>query len=762
MPPFDLPYEPAWEPATLTLLHFLWQGLLVAAVLVLVLWLLRVRRAPARYTLSLLALLAMAACPLVTFALLERPAERVEFSDRMPPAGAVGDVPETESAPVDAEQPTGAASPKPEATAAQQPARSGNPQAWSQAVVDFVRAHQSHVLVGWSVGVCLLSVRLLLSVIGLYWVRGGRCPIPAELAACAARLSERLQLRFAPIVLASERIREALVVGFVRPVVLLPAAWLTEMTPEVLEAVIAHELAHIRRWDLWVNVFQRVVETLLFYHPAVWWLSRRVRLEREMCCDELAVAATGRRGVYVDALELMARKRFVPAKPALAPAIGGNKMVVLNRIRYIAGFSPSRDRARWWPVGLLTLLVLAAVWLASTSAGQPKERAEDEQPAPGVGDKREAAAGDLLRTFRKPEPVAKDGFGYYVAALGNKVFVSAPHETAGGKMQGAVYVFDGLTGKLLRTLRRPNPAATTHSVFGIHFAVSDNRILVGDSEDRLGDDKFRGAAHLFDVDTGRLLKSFGAPSSLQVIGLFGRALTFAGDNVVVAGGGDAYLFDGTTGKLLRTFENPTPAAGDGFGFYVEALGNNVLVGDPNDDEGAEDAGAVYMFDGSTGRLLRTFRSPTPTAKEAFGNHIATLDNKVIIGAAVWESKTRGGAVYLFDASTGKLLQTFKSPAEAPGNRFGRSLATLGNKVIVGAGADDTRAENAGAVYVFDASTGEHLQSVYKPNPVAGDRFGISVAVLGNDILVSALEGKGGGGAAYLFKGLGGPAASKKE
>ncbi len=76
--------------------------------------------------------------------------------------------------------------------------------------------------------------------------------------------------------------------------VLLPAALLTGMPAELLEAVIAHELAHIRRLDLWVNLGQRVVETLLFYHPAVWWLSARVRREREVCCDEAAAGATER------------------------------------------------------------------------------------------------------------------------------------------------------------------------------------------------------------------------------------------------------------------------------------------------------------------------------------------------------------------------------------------------------------------------------------------------------------------------------------
>ena len=74
-----------------------------------------------------------------------------------------------------------------------------------------------------------------------------------------------------------------MVVGILRPMVLLPAAWIAEMPPEILEAVIAHELAHIRRRDLWATFFQRLVETLLFYHPAVWWISRRVsRRTRKM------------------------------------------------------------------------------------------------------------------------------------------------------------------------------------------------------------------------------------------------------------------------------------------------------------------------------------------------------------------------------------------------------------------------------------------------------------------------------------------------
>ena len=79
------------------------------------------------------------------------------------------------------------------------------------------------------------------------------------------------------------------VIGWLRPVVLLPVSCLTGLSPEQIEAVLCHELAHVRRHDYLVSVVQSVIETLLFYHPAVWWVSKQIRRERECCCDELAV-----------------------------------------------------------------------------------------------------------------------------------------------------------------------------------------------------------------------------------------------------------------------------------------------------------------------------------------------------------------------------------------------------------------------------------------------------------------------------------------
>jgi beta-lactamase regulating signal transducer with metallopeptidase domain len=124
----------------------------------------------------------------------------------------------------------------------------------------------------------------------------------AEWQRVAEHLSESLGLRRAVRLLESAAVEVPSVLGSLRPVILLPASTLTGLTPEQIEMVLAHELAHIRRHDFLVNLLQALVETLMFYHPAVWWMSRRVRIERENCCDDLAVAVCGNPLQYARAL----------------------------------------------------------------------------------------------------------------------------------------------------------------------------------------------------------------------------------------------------------------------------------------------------------------------------------------------------------------------------------------------------------------------------------------------------------------------------
>ena len=106
------------------------------------------------------------------------------------------------------------------------------------------------------------------------------------------------------------------VVGVLRPMILLPPSLLTGLSPTDVEAILIHELAHIRRWDLLINLAQRIIEALLFVHPVVWYISHRISVERENACDDLVLASGWSSSDYVGALlsmaELCARRQNVP------------------------------------------------------------------------------------------------------------------------------------------------------------------------------------------------------------------------------------------------------------------------------------------------------------------------------------------------------------------------------------------------------------------------------------------------------------------
>src|SRR5262249_12856796 len=146
----------------------------------------------------------------------------------------------------------------------------------------------------WLVGVSLLIARM---AGGLWRVRvlhrDALALPPSTWKTSCQRLARRIGLRYAVHVVESLDVDVPTVVGWMRPVILLPIAAIAALTPAQVEAILAHELAHIRRHDYVVNFLQTIAETLLFYHPAVWWVSRRIRAEREHCCDDVAVNVCG-------------------------------------------------------------------------------------------------------------------------------------------------------------------------------------------------------------------------------------------------------------------------------------------------------------------------------------------------------------------------------------------------------------------------------------------------------------------------------------
>ena len=123
------------------------------------------------------------------------------------------------------------------------------------------------------------------------------------------------------------------VIGYLRPVILVPVGLLAGMPAGQLEAVLMHELAHIRRRDYLANTLQTVVESFSFYHPATWWMSGVIRAEREKCCDDLVVDASGNAHEYAAALAALEQTRWT-ANEAVLAATGGNLMKRIHRLLY--------------------------------------------------------------------------------------------------------------------------------------------------------------------------------------------------------------------------------------------------------------------------------------------------------------------------------------------------------------------------------------------------------------------------------------------
>src|SRR5581483_1806457 len=215
---------------------------------------------------------------------------------------------------------------------------------------------QAWALPVWSVGVLLLSVRLVYGCARTAALRRRSDPAETPLVELVGRLAARMQIDRPVRLLTSALVEGPGVVGWLRPAILLPPAALMGLTPDQLEAILAHELAHVRRHDWLVNLLQAIAETLLFYHPVVWWTSRQIRLERELCCDDLAVAACGDAPTYAGALAALEERRI--GAPRLAVGAAGGSL--LPRIQRLLG-APTADQ----PQPAIALAAAAAALAAA-------------------------------------------------------------------------------------------------------------------------------------------------------------------------------------------------------------------------------------------------------------------------------------------------------------------------------------------------------------------------------------------------------------
>jgi beta-lactamase regulating signal transducer with metallopeptidase domain len=370
------------------LVHSVWQGAAVALVAACVLRWLRRSSAQARYLTACGGLLAMVFLPLAT----PIPADARLDADPGTPISIDHAVPESsrgldhqsQSEPIDR---TWRES---RALLADQ-VQPGNASRWRVGGMS-IEPMLPWLVGAWAVGVFVLSLRLLGGWVWIQWlVQEGSRPVEKPWRESLKRLQERLRVGRPVRLLQSARLQVPLAVGWLRPVILLPVTALTALPSDQLEAILAHELAHIRRFDYLVNLVQSVVETLLFYHPAAWWISARIRAEREHCCDDWAVEVCGDRLLYARALAALEERRS--AGWLLAPSARDGSL--LGRIRRLVGASSSVEKptgALAGTVALATVVLLAVAFVLSPAGNQARA-------AVGPG---EAITGSVVTTDGKP------------------------------------------------------------------------------------------------------------------------------------------------------------------------------------------------------------------------------------------------------------------------------------------------------------------------------------------------------------------------
>jgi beta-lactamase regulating signal transducer with metallopeptidase domain len=304
------------EAIAWTLIHFCWQAAAIAILYSIAARVTARRSSHIRYVVALTALMAMLASAFITFAWQIAPGSESGMS-RVAEIAA-GDFPRMA-----------------------EPGRAPAAMyfAISPAESERIPSYLFWIDTLWLLGVCGLAFR---NLGGLWMIRrlraeAARFDVPPELQSTFARLIAALGLRRDVLLRVSDAIAGPVTIGTLRTVVLLPLSALSGLAADEIEVVLAHELAHVRRADFVWNLLQTFVETLFFFHPAVWWISGRVRHERELCCDDLALEVCPNPVVYASALFHLEEQRS--RQLHLAMALDGNqgRQTLRMRIARILG-----------------------------------------------------------------------------------------------------------------------------------------------------------------------------------------------------------------------------------------------------------------------------------------------------------------------------------------------------------------------------------------------------------------------------------------
>ena len=347
--------QPVVQQIGWVLVHFLWQGVAIALLLACGLYVMRRSGPQARWLASSVALVAMLAAPLATMGVLATVGQSVQPAAVTGGDGGDSVVPGGTPSVAPFQVSRGAVEPPP-----------GESSPWLQRAQALLRPALPWASAAWALGVLTMGLWHLGGWLQTQRLKRSRTVAVSQAVRDAvARIRRQLKVSRPVRVLESALAQVPMVIGWLRPVILLPSATLAGLTTEQLEAIVAHELAHVRRCDGLVRLLQAVAETLLFYHPAVWWVSRCIRTESEYCCDDLAATVCGDRHRYVRAMAALVELQS--GSPYLAPAATGGRM--LPRMWRLLGIKPGREAARGWLAIPLLIALAVGVAVAVTLSG---------------------------------------------------------------------------------------------------------------------------------------------------------------------------------------------------------------------------------------------------------------------------------------------------------------------------------------------------------------------------------------------------------
>lgn len=418
-------------------IHTLWQGALIALASAIVLRCMRRRSAAARHLVCLSALVLMFAAFCWSAARAPvRTAPAARAVSVQPAALPRGQIPRAPARNAGELAPASAAAVSPPGNGASPAAFASVPRApWPQrlsAAIPWLGAF-------WLAGLSLVSFWRLLGWSRVRsWRHRGVSPARPAIQRVFDRLANELGLRKAVRVLESTRAAVPMVAGLIRPAVLLPARIVTGLGPREIEALLAHELAHLARRDTWAHFLQLCLETVLFFHPAVWWLGHRARLERELAADDLALRLRPARRDYAGALARLAELDAMNPSPALA-ATGGS---LAARIRRILGQPPAPESggSGWLALSFLVLGIAALFQthrvnaageakVVNVAAGESIQAAIDAAPE---GATIRLGEGEWRERIRIAKPLTLEGAGWEKT----RIVIAEPNAGEIGKLAG--------------------------------------------------------------------------------------------------------------------------------------------------------------------------------------------------------------------------------------------------------------------------------------------------------------------------------------